>query len=111
MDTIMELDDLKTAWTALDRRLERESAIHIALLRDRKLSRTRSSLRPLYVGQLLQMLFGVAFIVLAARLWSGRPDWPSVIAAGVVVQAYGVVCIALAGATLGRIARIDYAAP
>ena len=107
----MELDDFKSAWKALDQRLERESAIQLQLLRDRRLDRARTSLRPLYIGQILQMFWGLAFIVLAAVLWSTRPEAAAVIAAGVVVHAYGVVSIIAAGLVLGGISRVDYAAP
>lgn len=107
----MELDDLKSAWKALDRRLERDATIHLQLLRERRLDKARGSLRPLYIGQILQMLWGLGFILLGALLWSTKPDVAAVIAAGVVVHAYGVVCIIAAGIVLGGIGRIEYAAP
>jgi len=107
----MELDDFKSAWKALDRRLERDSAIQLQLLRDRSLDRARTSLRPLYIGQIVQILWGLGFIVLAAMLWSTGPAAVSVIAAGVVVHAYGVISIIAAGLVLAGLSRIDYAAP
>lgn len=107
----MELDDLKLAWQDLDRRLEVRNAIDLELLRDRKRDKMKSGLRPLQFGQFGQILFGLVFIALAALLWSNTPDAPSVVIAGVIVQLYGIVCIAFAGNTLGRIGRIDYAAP
>ena len=111
METTMELDDLKSAWQLLDQRLERENTINLQLLRDRRLDKARNSLRPLRWGQMLQMLFGIGFIGLAALLWSTKPDVASVIAAGVVVHAYGVICIIMAGVVLGGISKIDYSAP
>jgi hypothetical protein len=110
-ENAMELDELKSAWKALDRRLERDAAINLQLLRERRLDKARGSLRPLYVGQILQMLWGLGFIVLGVLLWSTRPDAAAVIAAGMVVHAYGVVCIIGAGIVLGGIGRIEYAAP
>ena len=107
----MELDELKAAWQALDRRLEQHSKINLQLLRDKKLVKARSSLHPLFWGQVVQMLFGLGFILLAATLWSARPDVAHVIAAGVVIHAYGIATIIVAGITLGSIRRIDYAAP
>ena len=56
----MEADELKSAWQSLDRRLSQQNDIQLALLRDHKLERARGGLRPLIVGQVLQMLLGVA---------------------------------------------------
>jgi hypothetical protein len=104
----MELDDLKAAWQTLDRRLDAQSALNLHIFRDGKLDKARRGLRPLFVGQLLQMAFGLAFILLAGLLWSGKPDAVSVILAGITLHAYGVACIIAAGITLGRIQHIDY---
>lgn len=107
----MELDELKTAWQTLDRRLARDSAINLQLHRDHRLDRMRSSLRPLFWGQVVQVLFGIGFVVLAALLWSSQPTDAAVITAGVTVHAYGIACILVAGIVLGGLARIDHAAP
>ena len=108
----MDIDELKTAWNTLDGRLERQHMLNLQLFRDGKLDRMRSSLRPLFVGQLLQIAFGMCFVALAAMLWmSPVGKSAAVIVAGVIVHAYGVACIVLAGATLARIRSIDYAAP
>ena len=113
---IMESDQLKTAWQALSRQLERSDAINLDLLRERKLDRTRTSLRPLFWGQVLQILFGIAFVLLAALLWMRAGALPDglplgALLAGIVVHAYGIATIALAGETLRQIRAIDYAAP
>ena len=107
----MELDDFKSAWKTLDARLARDNQLNLQVLRDRRLDKARSSLRPVVWGQVLQMGFGVAVIALGALLWSTRPGVASVIVAGVLVHAYGVACIALAGMTLASLGKIDYAAP
>ncbi|MEO5595674.1 MAG: serine/threonine protein kinase [Lysobacteraceae bacterium] len=107
----MEFDDFKSAWQALDTRLQLDNTLNLELLRERRLDKTRSSLRPLFVGQLVQMLFGLGFILMAALLWSTKPDAPSVIVAGVIVHAYGVACIILAGIVLGGLGKLDYTAP
>jgi hypothetical protein len=116
MENIMELDELKAAWQSLDRRLEQQNAISLLLLKDDRTKRMRSSLRPLFWGQLLQMLFGLLFVALAASLWiragSAPLDLPwHVVLAGVFVHAYGVATIALAGCTIGLIRTIDYSSP
>jgi hypothetical protein len=111
MDTTMEPDDIKSAWQSLDRRLQRQHALELHRFREEKLQRMRSGLRPLLLGQCLQVLFGIGVVVLAAALWSTHPRAAAVIVAGVIVHAYGVACIVGAGATLGAMARIDHAAP
>ena len=83
----MELDDFKTAWQILDRRLEQQSTLNMHIFKQGRLERMRSSLRPLFWGQLVQMLFGVAFILFATRLGIGKPDALAVILAGIVVHA------------------------
>lgn len=107
----MELDELKSAWQALDRRLEQHNAINLQLFKDGKTDKVRSSLRPLFWGQVAQILFALLPIALAALLWMTGPQGIAVIAAGVVLHAYGVVTIMAAGVVLAQIAKIDYAAP
>ncbi|WP_242108435.1 serine/threonine protein kinase [Luteimonas aquatica] len=107
----MDPDELKSAWQSLDRRLQQHNAIHLQLFRDSRLDKARSRLRPLFWGQIAQILFGLAFVLLAGVLWSRQPDAPHLVIAGVLVQLYGIVTIALAGGTLGKISAIDYAAP
>lgn len=104
----MELDELTTAWESLNKQLRRDSAINLAVYTDQKLARARSSLRPLFWGQTLQILFGLCFLLLAIALWSTRPRATSVIIAGVVVQAYGIGCIVAAGMLMGVIRNLDY---
>ncbi len=113
---LMENDDLKAAWQVLNRRLERQDAINLHLLREKKLDRTRSSLRPLLWGQVVQTLFGVPFILLASLLWMRAHALPdglpaSAIVAGVLVQIYGIATVALAGETIRRIRALDWSAP
>ncbi len=105
----MELEELKTTWETLNQHMKRESAISLAMYTDHKLEVTRSRLRPLFVGQILQLFFGVGFLLLAVALWSTRPAAISVIVAGVVVHLYGIGCIVAAGVVMGAIRNIDYA--
>ncbi|MFT3756900.1 MAG: serine/threonine protein kinase [Pseudoxanthomonas sp.] len=107
----MEPDDIKTAWHDLGEQLERHQAIQFQLLRERKLDRMQRSLRPLFWGQVLQMLLGVGMIVLGVACWQRNLHLPGYLIAGIVVHAYGVACIALGGITLGLIGTLDPAAP
>ena len=108
----MELDELKVTWQALDRKLQQSNAIQLQLFKDGRLKGMRSSLRPLFWGQVVQLLFGIPFLALAVLLWSSGHDLPAhVIAAGIVVHAYGVAVIAFSGMMLGLILSLDYSAP
>lgn len=111
MDTTMELDDFKSAWQAIDRRLELDNQLKLHDLRERSVGRMRSSLRPLFWGQVAQILFGIPFILLAALLWMSHPAHAATIVAGVLVHAYGVLTIIGAGVVLGQIGKIDYSLP
>lgn len=108
---IMELDDLKQAWQTLHKRLEQQNALNLHLFKEGKLEKTRSSLRPLFWGQIAQLLFGLPFIVLAVSFWPEHRDVPHLLLSGLIVHAYGVLTIVMSGITLGMIGRIDYAAP
>jgi hypothetical protein len=105
----MELEELKMTWETLNQHMKRESAISLAIYTDRKLTAVRSSLRPLFIGQILQLFFGLCFLLLAASLWRTGPTAVSVIVAGVVVHAYGIACVVLAAVLMGAISHIDYA--
>ncbi len=107
----MELDDFKSAWQAIDRRLELDHRLTLLDLRERRLDKTRRSLRPLWLGQIVQILYAIPFLLLAALLWMSHPAHASSIAAGVLVQAYGVLTIIGAGVVLGQLGKIDYAEP
>jgi hypothetical protein len=105
---MMELDEVKSTWQALDRQLQRQNAISFAMYSDHKLASARAYLRPLFRGQVGQLFFGILFVLLAAVLWSTKPTAISVIVAGVLVQAYGIGCLISAGLVLGAIGRLDY---
>lgn len=112
MDITMELDDFKSAWQTLDQRLQLNNALKLHELRERTLAKTRSSLRPLFWGQIAQiLLIGVPAILLAVLLWMSKPAFASVIVAGVALHAYGVLTIIGAGVVLGQLAKIDNSAP
>ena len=107
----MELDDLKTAWQTLDRRLDAQTALNLHIFKDGKLDKDRRGLRPLAWGQVLQILCGVGLIVLSVPFWSAHLEVPHLLLAGISVHVYGVLMIICGGATISMISRIDYAAP
>lgn len=107
----MEPDELKAAWQALERRMAQQNQINLHLFREGKLEKARNSLRPLFWGQIAQMVFGVCMILLGIGCWKHNTGVPALLISGILVHAYGVAATAMAGMTLGLISQIDYTAP
>lgn len=111
MESIMELDDLKLAWQTLDRRIEQHNSLNLQLFRDSKLDRARSRLRPLYWGQIIQIIAGALVTLMAGSFWTHHREVTHLLIAGLIVHVYGVLMILLGARTLWLINQIDYAAP
>lgn len=109
--THMELDDLKATWQALDRRLQRDHAIRMHELRERGTERIRGRLRPVYLGQLLQMLFGIAMMLLGVLCWTRNLQLTPFLVSGLVVHAYGLLVLLLSVRTLVLLHAIDFGQP
>ncbi|WP_363798349.1 hypothetical protein ABU614_00865 [Lysobacter firmicutimachus] len=78
-----------------------DNSLKLHELRERRLDRTRCSLRPLFWGQLAQILFGISFILLATLLRMRRPEHASSIVAGVLVGIESAL-------VLGALHGVDY---
>jgi hypothetical protein len=104
----MELEELKATWQTLEQQMKRGNAINLALYHHQQLAKTRSTLRPLVVGQILQLFGGILVVLFAALLWGTKPTTVPVIVAGVIVHLYGIVCIVAAAVILNAIRNLDY---
>jgi hypothetical protein len=111
MDTTMELDELKLAWRSLGEQLERQQDIQWQLLRERKLDRVRGHLRPLLWGQAAQLLLGIGLIVLGVSCWTRNVEVPGLLAAGLLLHAFGILTAVLAALTIVLAANLDTSAP
>jgi hypothetical protein len=107
----MELDEMKLAWQALGRQMERQQALNVRLFRDSRMDRLRHGLRPLLWGQVLQLVLGVLFAVVSAMFWVEHRDVEHLVVCGLLVHAYGVLLIVFAARVLYLLHRIDHAAP
>lgn len=107
----MELDELRQAWQTLGHTLERQQHLQWQLLREHRLDRVRGQLRPLLWGQVLQLLLGIALIVLGVACWTRNTDVPGLLASGLLVHAFGVMTAVMAAMTITFSASIDYSAP
>jgi eukaryotic-like serine/threonine-protein kinase len=90
---------------------QQELAGRLLLTRRQLMERIENSLRPLFRGELLQMLIGVAFIALGAQCWARNMDVAHRVVNGVILHVYGVFVIGSAAAVCTRIKRIDYSKP
>ena len=107
----MELDELKQAWQSLDKRLQQQNAMQFQRLRDQRVDRMKSSLRPLLIGQIIQILFGAGMVLIGADVWASHRDVPHLLIAGIVMHVYGIAIIIAGGIVCRGIAGIDHAAP
>ncbi|MEQ9407587.1 MAG: serine/threonine-protein kinase [Fuerstiella sp.] len=87
---------------------EQELAGRMLLTRRQLMERVENSLRPLFRGQLLQVLIGIALIVLGAQCWARNTHIVHCVVNGLIVHVYGVIVIAQAALVCTRIRKIDY---
>ncbi len=78
------------------------------LTRRQLMERVEKSLRPLFRGQVLQVLIGIALIVLGVQCWARNTQIPHRVVNGVILHVYGVIVISQALLVCTRIRRIDY---
>ena len=111
METAMELDDLKHAWQTLGQRLDAQAALNLHVFKDHKLDKMRGGLRPLVLGQAIQIVVGVLIALWGGAFWTEHLDAPRLLIAGLLVHAAGISMIGLGAAMQALIARMDYSAP
>lgn len=107
----MELDELRNAWQAMGRQLERHDALQLRIHRSERLEAARRGLRPLVFGQALQIAFGIALLLLGLACWTRNTDVPALLATGLVLHGFGLVNIVFAALTIGLSTTIDHDAP
>jgi len=111
MQNMIDIDDLRWAWQRLGEQMERSESIQLQLLREARLAGTRRSLRGLYIGQSLQLLLGVGLVVLGVACWTRNVDVAGLLAAGIIVHAFGLLTAVMAGLVLVLAGTIDYSLP
>lgn len=87
---------------------QQELAGRWLLTRRELMDRVKKSLQPLFHGQLLQILLGIALILLGVQCWARNTQIPHRLACGLIVHVYGVIVISQALLVCTRIKRIDY---
>jgi len=107
----MELDELKQSWQALDRRLAQQHELNLQLYRESRLQKMKHGLRPLWVGQIVQIVAGALLSLVAGNFWFEHRAFAHLVFCGVLVHLYGVLMIVFAARNLHLIKQVDYAAP
>jgi serine/threonine-protein kinase len=90
---------------------QQELAGRLLLTRQQLMDRVEKSLRPLFRGQMIQMVIGVALILLGVQCWARNTQIPHRVVNGGILHVYGVIVIAQAALVCTRIRRIDYSKP
>ncbi|RCS54933.1 serine/threonine protein kinase [Bremerella cremea] len=87
---------------------EQELAGRLLLTRRQLMERVEKSLRPLFRGQIVQLLVGIALIVLGAYCWTQNTYVPHRLVCGLILHVYGVLVIAQSAMVCTHIRRVDY---
>ncbi len=107
MTDILELDDLKTAWQSLDRKLDLQNALLLDQAREKRFNTLGRRLLPLRFGKVVQMLFGGLLIWPAVMVWPERMDGSLLFWSAIAMHVYGVALIALGGIMHGKLSELD----
>ncbi|HEY0180652.1 MAG TPA: serine/threonine protein kinase [Dokdonella sp.] len=111
MDQPLEIDDLKTALRTLEAELGRHARRADTFAAESRRGAARTRLDPMRHGRLLQIAAGFAACLVAGAFWARHREVPHLLAAGLLVHAYGMLAIVLAACELRLLGRIDYAEP
>lgn len=103
----MELDELKAGWQLLDQRVSRLEAVTPA----RGHGGVRAELRPLAVGQAIQIVAGAVLAMAAGSFWFDHRDTPNLLVAGLLLHVYGIAMVVAAARNLFLVGRVDESAP
>lgn len=107
----MQLDDLKEAWAAHGAALERSLAINERLLREAMLGKVRSTLAPYRRWRVLEVVLGVAGLLLVGRVLAAHASEPRYLVAGGALLAIIAGITAVCAYLLVRTAQLDYDGP
>lgn len=103
----MELDELKIAWQSLEQRVE---ALEVRIP-ETGVGPVRAELRPLVVGQWVQLACGAALAMGAGSFWFDHRDAPGLLVSGWLLHLYGIAMIVAAARNLVLAARARASAP
>jgi hypothetical protein len=107
----MELDEMKQAWSTLNRQLAQQQALTLHIYRNDRAERLRRRVRPLLWGQSMQILLGIAIALWGISFWSTHVHVWQAMACGIAMQVFGTLAVIFPARVLALAYTIDYAAP
>lgn len=107
----MEMHELQQAWGQLESRLEQQGRQLDRLHRQRGVDAVRSRLRWLSLGQLVELLVGLAIVLWAGGYWYDHREHAHLVVYGLALHAYGLGLLCFAVTQLLWLASINYDAP
>jgi hypothetical protein len=107
----MELDELKSSWQSLDRRVGELTAMNRRLLAETVTRKARWRLAPVAVGAVLNMVIGGWFALVWGAFWSAHLDNIAVAVAGIALHLASIGLIVIGAVRLYLLLRIDYTQP
>jgi hypothetical protein len=108
---MMDLDELKEKWTALDHKLDVNIRLNRQLLSATKLNRTRSSLKRLAVYMGLEAAAWVAIIVVLGNFIYEHISIPHFAVPAVALDVYSIVMLNFLIRQIALALQIDYSKP
>ncbi|MEP6809927.1 MAG: hypothetical protein ABI992_06765, partial [Chthoniobacterales bacterium] len=106
-----ELDDLKSTWETLNRKLERQYSLDLHQFKERKLASFRSGFQPLVTGQIIQIICGALLAIFGGSFWVDHIRTLHLVIEGILLHGYGIMLIIFAARDLFLIKQVDYSAP
>lgn len=107
----MELDDMKTAWRELDRRIDAGAEVDRRIWKELKLEQTRSTLSWLAGWPLLELVIDILAVLLVGAFLAGHIHAARYAVPAIMLQVAAILKLSATIRQLAMIARIDYAAP
>jgi len=107
----MELDELKSAWQAMDARLLSQATELRTLREAGAIGSARSRLRLMTMAQGAQLLVGLLVVLWAGSYWWDHLGQSHLVAYGVGLHLYGIALLGAAAIQLTQLLRIDYRKP
>jgi hypothetical protein len=106
----MELDELKAGWQVLDQRLAKLETVPSDGNRDGH-GGVRAELRPLAIGQCVQIVAGLVLTAAAGSFWFHHRGVPNLLVTGLLLHLYGIAMVIAAARNLFLVGRANETAP
>ena len=107
----MELDELKTAWKEMDRKLAASMALNVKLFREMKVDKIRAALRRVGLVVASELVLALLMVLWVGSFIAHHFRETRFLVAAMMLQAVAIVSIWFCVRDLARLGDIDYAAP